>query len=74
MFWGAESTWSKIELPALTAEGGKVQRIYKVDPRPPEVGGLPCPKAVVVWEKRYGPVEPDATVTHPFSCPVTIDG
>ena len=49
--WNPYSVWQVIEYPTLTMEGGKVNRIYRVDPRLAAEGGRPCPERKLIWER-----------------------
>ena len=51
----------------MTREGGTVQKIWRVDPRPVEKGGDPCSK-VLMWERNTNPPRPQG-----FVCPVNYD-
>lgn len=66
------SYWTTIEFPSLTANPN-IKEIYKVDPRPPEVKGIPPEEAclhdrpVLLWSRHRG----DAEIPRTWSCPIT---
>ena len=69
--WKDESIWENIEYPWLT-RNLRIKRIWRVDPRPPDVKGIKpeedCEyaKKELLWERGR-----DATIKPDFVCPVT---
>jgi hypothetical protein len=66
--WKPTSVWAKVEYPALT-RNSNIQRIWRVDPRPPDVTGVTPEEACeydkkeLLWERGR-----DAEVDMVFDC------
>ena len=50
----------------LTQPAGKVKKVWRVDPRPPDKGGDPCAEPTVLWDREKDQAKPPD-----WSCPVT---
>ena len=60
--------WETAEFGPLTREGGPVNKIYRVDPRPENEGGTPCAEPTVLWERGKDPARETK-----WNCPITED-
>jgi hypothetical protein len=64
--WSPRTQWAMLEFWPLTREGGPVKRVLRVDPRPPEAGGLGlCAIPELLWERGRDPPLPAI-----WQCPV----
>ena len=64
------SVWTEAEFWPMTRDGGQVERIWSVDPRPQTDPTKPCPQPKLLWLRGRDPPVPQGGG---FKCAITTD-